>query len=299
MSTNKQRGEDALNQLEKELKARERKSKRGPAVVSIVSALVVLVAVGAIAFFATRDSGDDTITAEEQPTEQTTAEDSTESQPLVAEPVPYDPISLERDEALPATVTCVYREDGTGEAAVPETEDVSTEGTVNVTMQTNHGDIGLELDRSVAPCTVNAIETLASEGYYDDTICHRVTGGTLNVLQCGDPTGNGTGGPGFTFDNEYPTDEASDEELNTPLTYPRGTIAMANAGINPDGTGTNGSQFFLNYEDSGLPPAYTYFGQIDNEGLAVLESIAENGTLEGTPDGTPAEEVRIETMTVN
>lgn len=288
MSDNKQRGEQALSQLDKELKARDRKKRRGPVMVAAASAVVVLAVAGGIIFASTRD-GDETVTAQDETTATETTSEAPEAQPL----------SMERDEALPATVTCEYPEDGSDAngATPPPTEDIPTEGTATVTLETNHGDIGMELDRSVAPCTVNAVTHLAQEGYYDDTVCHRMTDQGIFVLQCGDPTGSGAGGPGFQFDNEYPTDEATEENMNTPVIYPRGSLAMANAG--PD---TNGSQFFLNYQDSPLPPQYTYFGQVTEEGLTTLDVITEPGAI-ASPEipnlTTPAEEVRIESATVS
>lgn len=112
-------------------------------------------------------------------------------------------------------------------------------------------------------------------------------------MQCGDPTGQGSGGPGFQFANEYPTDEFGDEAASAQVVYPRGSIAMANAGA-----GTNGSQFFLNYKDSPLQANYTYFGQINDEGLKTLDAIAQAGTEDGSGDGTPSEEVRIKKAVV-
>ncbi len=102
--------------------------------------------------------------------------------------------------------------------------------------------------------------------------CHRLSTSTeLGVLQCGDPTGIGAGGPGYRFPNEYPTNQyrLTDPALKIPVLYPRGTLAMANSG-----PGTNGSQFFLVYEDSQLPPTYTVFGTIDSARLATLEKVA-------------------------
>jgi peptidyl-prolyl cis-trans isomerase B (cyclophilin B) len=201
---------------------------------------------------------------------------------------------MTRATALPDTVTCEYPEAGEAsrEISTPPTDDVSATGTVNVTLNTGQGPIGMELDRTVAPCTVNAVEHFADEGFYDDTVCHRLTTSGIFVLQCGDPSGTGAGGPGFQFANEYPTDELT-EPAATPVIYPRGSIAMANAGAD-----TNGSQFFLNYQDSPLAPDYTYFGQISEEGLATLDQIAATGVEGGAADGAPAEEVRIETATV-
>ena len=188
---------------------------------------------------------------------------------------------------------CEYNESGeaANDATVPNGDDISTEGTVTVNFTTNQGEIPMELDRALAPCTVNAITDLVDQGYYNDTICHRMTTGGLAVLQCGDPTGSGSGGPGFQFANEYPTDEMDDTNVQT--IYPRGSIAMANAGAD-----TNGSQFFLNYADSTLAPNYTYFGNVTEEGLATLDGIAEKGVEGGAADGAPAEEVRIESASV-
>lgn len=277
MSTNKERGEEALGQLEKELRRRDRKEKTGPLKTVVAAAAAIVVVVGGIWFATTQTGEDEQVTADEEATSETQAPEA-------------EPISMERSEPLPDTVSCTYEDAGeAARNATPpeETENVPATGTVTVELTTNQGPIGMELDRAVAPCTVNAVQHLTENGYYDDTICHRLTSGQLNVLQCGDPTGSGSGGPGFQFANEYPTDET--EDTSAPVIYPRGSIAMANAG--PD---TNGSQFFLNYEDSTLPPQYTYFGQISEEGLNTLDGIAETGVEGGAQDGAPAEEVRIE-----
>lgn len=279
MSTNKERRQQALSQLEKEIKSRDRKEKTKPLSVVFASLAVILVVVGGIWYAATRSAEDEVITADETSTTAATPD--------------YERLSLTRASALEDTVTCEYPDsrEPSKEVSKPATDNVSATGTVTVDLKTAQGTIGMELDRSVSPCTVNAIEHMASEGFYDDTVCHRITTSGIYVLQCGDPSGTGAGGPGFSFANEYPTDEAAD--VNTPVIYERGTIAMANSG--PD---TNGSQFFLNYEDSPLTPSYTYFGQISEEGLATLDAIAEAGAEGGTGDGAPAEEVRIESATV-
>ncbi|WP_053545048.1 peptidylprolyl isomerase [Corynebacterium deserti] len=279
MSTNKERRQQALSQLEKEIKSRDRKEKTKPLTVVFASLAVILVVVGGIWYAATRTTEDEVITADESSTS--------------AETPDYQPLALSRTTPLAETVTCEYPDSGEAskEVSKPSTDNVSATGTVTVNLETSQGNIGMELDRTVAPCTVNAIEHMAAEGYYDDTVCHRITTSGIYVLQCGDPSGTGAGGPGFSFANEYPTDEATD--LNTPVIYERGTIAMANAGAD-----TNGSQFFLNYEDSPLASNYTYFGQISDEGLETLDAIAEKGAEGGASDGAPAEEVRIESATV-
>jgi peptidyl-prolyl cis-trans isomerase B (cyclophilin B) len=164
-------------------------------------------------------------------------------------------------------------------------------------LTTNVGIIGLVLDNAKAPCTVNNFTSLAQQGFFNDTSCHRLTtSATLGVLQCGDPSGSGTGGPGYRFPNEYPTNQyrIADPALQQPVTYPRGTLAMANAGA-----GTNGSQFFLVYADSQLPPSYTAFGSIDTAGLAALDKVAAGGVQGGADDGKPVTTVTIDSVTLN
>jgi peptidyl-prolyl cis-trans isomerase B (cyclophilin B) len=169
-------------------------------------------------------------------------------------------------------------------------------GTVNVIFKTNQGDIPVALDRSKAPCTVQSIEHLVTSKFYDETTCHRLTAGAgLKVLQCGDPLGTGGGGPGYSIPDELDAAGAlapTQLQDGTPaVIYPRGAIAMANGGPN-----TGGSQFFLVYGDSTLPPNYTYFGTVDAAGLAVVDKIAAGGITpgeNGAEDGTPATPVQI------
>jgi peptidyl-prolyl cis-trans isomerase B (cyclophilin B) len=162
---------------------------------------------------------------------------------------------------------------------------------VSVTMATNQGNFGLLLANNESPCTVNSFVSLAQQNFFDGTQCHRLTSSpTSFLLQCGDPTGDGTGGPGYQFVNEYPTDQyqPNDPAVHEAVIYPRGTLAMANAGPN-----TNGSQFFMVYDATELPPEYTVFGTLDQTGLATLEKIAAAGVAGGGQDGKPAMNVTI------
>ncbi|AIG64055.1 isomerase [Corynebacterium atypicum] len=281
--SNQERGQEALDTLSKALKGRERAEKRRPLAVVAMSAVAILAIVGGIWFLATRDSEEDVVADGAS----TSAEPTQEAH--------FEQLSMQRSQPLPETVTCTY--DSAGQAAkqvaTPEGANVPARGHVGVTLETAQGPIGMTLDRATAPCTTNAIEHLAKEKYFDGTVCHRLTTSGIFVLQCGDPSGKGSGGPGFQFANEYPTDEAAADKQQTPVTYPRGSIAMANAGKD-----TNGSQFFLNYKDSPLPPQYTYFGQISEDGLKTLDKIAEAGVAGGQTDGKPAEEVRINSARV-
>jgi peptidyl-prolyl cis-trans isomerase B (cyclophilin B) len=163
---------------------------------------------------------------------------------------------------------------------------------VSVSMVTNQGHIGLLLANNESPCTVNSFASLAEQKFFDGTPCHRLTTApTLSVLQCGDPTKSGAGGPGYQFANEYPTDQypPDDPAAHEPVIYPRGTLAMANASR----PSTNGSQFFLVYKDTQLPPQYTVFGKIQQDGLATLDKIAKGGVAGGGEDGPPATQVTI------
>ena len=186
----------------------------------------------------------------------------------------------------PSGAACEYP--AGGEAAKPADPPATTaaySGTVPVTIETSVGDLAASLDASTAPCTVNSFTSLASQGYFDGTSCHRLTTSGISVLQCGDPTGTGAGGPGYTFG----------DELSGSETYPAGTLAMANAG-----PGTNGSQFFVVYADTDLPPSYTVFGSIDADSVATVAKVAEAGTDDrnGPGDGAPKTKVDLEFVDV-
>jgi peptidyl-prolyl cis-trans isomerase B (cyclophilin B) len=210
--------------------------------------------------------------------------------PIDAPPLPEfkPPATLGSNCQYPATT-----EPASKPAKPPRTGRVPTQpALVSASITTNRGGIGLQLDNAKAPCTVNNFASLAQQGYFDNTTCHRLTATpTLGVLQCGDPSGTGQGGPGYRFPNEYPTNQfrLTDPMMQQPVKYPRGTLAMANTGL-----GTNGSQFYLIYRDSVLPPTYTVFGTIDQTGLATLDKIAAAGAANGSDDGKPNQDVTIE-----
>ncbi|RAJ35889.1 peptidyl-prolyl cis-trans isomerase B (cyclophilin B) [Kitasatospora sp. SolWspMP-SS2h] len=158
---------------------------------------------------------------------------------------------------------------------------IDTAAAYTATMDTSAGKVTFSLDAAKAPHTVNSFVFLAGQQFWDGTKCHRLTTEGIYVLQCGDPTGTGSGGPGYQF---------ADENL-TGATYPAGTVAMANSGAN-----TNGSQFFLVYKDTQLPPSYTPFGKITG-GLDVLQKIAAAGVQGGGGDGAPATPVNVTGIT--
>ena len=175
--------------------------------------------------------------------------------------------------AAPGTVNCDYRPGGTPAAPAdpPLGRNVPATGTSSATLTMGGKPVQIELDRTAAPCTVASFESLISQGYFTGTSCHRLATTGLFMLQCGDPSGTGRGGPGYSFD----------DELAGVTGYPAGTVAMANAG-----PGTNGSQFFLVYADSRLPPNYTVFGRMDAASTQVVADLAALGHDASYPDGT-------------
>ena len=272
MPSNKQRREAAQRRLQRQLERRAElaRTRRRNLLIGVTAAAVVLVV--ATVLLITGIGGDDT-------------------DPAAAEPAP---------SSAPATPGVVDGSDGScdwtpadtaanpnlqADSGIPPVE-VTPTGTTEVDITTNVGPIGLTLDNANAPCAVASMVYLAGQGYFDDTVCHRETDSEgLAVLQCGDPSGTGAGGPAY----EFPTQVTGDE------TYPRGTVAMANSG-----QGFDGSQFFLVHGDSQLPPSYTVLGTIDEAGLATLDTIAANGNdgSNGPGDGAPTQEVRIQSLTV-
>ncbi|MFE9624191.1 peptidylprolyl isomerase [Streptomyces sp. NPDC006527] len=156
-------------------------------------------------------------------------------------------------------------------------------------LATTCGEIDIALKASAAPHTVNSFNFLAGKGYLDHTKCHRLTTNGIYVLQCGDPTGSGSGGPGYTIPDENLKDKSLKDNI-----YPAGTVAMANTS-QPN---TGGSQFFLVYQDSSLPPSYTPFGTVSAEGMTVLKKIAAAGENTGAGDGAPNATVVINKATV-
>jgi peptidyl-prolyl cis-trans isomerase B (cyclophilin B) len=169
------------------------------------------------------------------------------------------------------------RPDNLTYAQAPPAGDITS---ATITLETNCGPIVIETLPEQAPVTVASEAFLATEGFYDQTSCHRLTTAGIFVLQCGDPKGNGTGGPGYSVPDENLPAEAQSN-------YPAGTVAMANAG-----PGTAGSQFFIVYQDTTLPAGYTIWGKVV-QGLDIVQGIAAAGVEGGAQDGPPAQPVFI------
>jgi peptidyl-prolyl cis-trans isomerase B (cyclophilin B) len=234
-------------------------------------AAVVIIAVAVGVFFLVKPSGGSAAASSSTSPPAASATASAPAAAPVAEPATH----------------CTYT------ASPPAARNVGTPpakpdstATYQATIHTNRGAIVINLLNSKATCTVNSFVYLAAKNYFSNTDCHRLTTAGIFVLQCGDPTGTGTGGPGYTI---------PDENL-AGATYPAGTLAMANTGAN-----TNGSQFFLVYQNSlSLPASYTPFGTIVS-GLNIIQNVAKAGSdnSNGSGDGHPKEKVEIESVTIN
>jgi peptidyl-prolyl cis-trans isomerase B (cyclophilin B) len=256
--TNKQRRQAAQRRLQRQIERRaelQRKRRRNLLIIVVVVAVVVVG--GAAWLIAGLGNGKD--------------DSSTAAGDTPASTCEFTPATTENPN---------LKDVGTPSGEVP------TSGLVNLTMTTNFGPLTLTLDQAKAPCASASFIYLAQQKFFDNTPCHRETDSEgLKVLQCGDPSGTGSGGPTYQF----PTQVTGSE------TYARGTVAMANSG-----QGFDGSQFFLVYGDSQLPPNYTVVGTVDDAGLQVLDTIAANGNngANGAGDGAPNQPVTITSMTV-
>jgi peptidyl-prolyl cis-trans isomerase B (cyclophilin B) len=276
--SNEQRRQAAKRKLERQLARRAERAKRRRIWGVSITVMVVVAAVGLVYWLV--NLGPDDSEAATNPTDTPPAENTTKGA------CGFKEAPDEQSEKKPG-----MPEDP---AETPST------GTVKVLLKTSQGDIPVTLDRAKAPCTVQSIEHLVQSKFYDGITCHRLTSSEgLKVLQCGDPLGTGGGGPGYTIPDELPTDlkqGPAGPDGSPSVIYPRGALAMANAGPN-----TGGSQFFLVYGDSTLAPNYTVFGSVDAPGLTTIDKVAAGGITpgpNGEQDGTPKLPVTIETAAV-
>jgi peptidyl-prolyl cis-trans isomerase B (cyclophilin B) len=164
---------------------------------------------------------------------------------------------------------------------------VTAAGAATMTLTTNLGAVEIVLDAKATPCTVASFAHLAGKKFFDGSPCHRLTTTRLFVLQCGDPSGTGTGGPAYQY---------AEENLGTRPGYLRGSVAVARA----QDPGTNGSQFFINYDDNLLLAAdYTRFGRV-SKGLDVIDKVAAGGVtpVNDVDDGTPKISITLQQVTV-
>lgn len=281
MPSNEQRRQAAKRKLERQLARRAERAKRRRIIGVVVTVVAMVAAVGLVYWLVNLGDGESPAAAENSSSTTPPAGKTSEG-PCQYTETPDEPAP--KPAGLPADP-----------AQTPNT------GTLKASLKTSQGEIPVTLDRAKAPCTVQSMDHLIKQKFFDTTKCHRLTGSAgLKVLQCGDPQGTGMGGPGYTIKDENPTDlkpaadpAAAQQGVST---YPRGVLAMANES-QPN---TGGSQFFMVYGDSQLPPNYAIFGTIDAAGLTALDKIAAGGITPGQSpeDGEPKLPVTIETATV-
>jgi peptidyl-prolyl cis-trans isomerase B (cyclophilin B) len=293
--TNEQRRATAKRKLERQLERRAKQARTRRILVIAGGSIAAVAVIVAVVITVINAKGDHK--ANTAATSTTSNSAATSTAPPTGPVPPVAPLPPFKPSAN-LGANCQYppsQDPASKPVKPPRTGKVPTDpAQVSASMATSQGNVGLMLANNESPCTVNSFASLIGQKYFDTTKCHRLTtSATLGVLQCGDPKGDGTGGPGYQFANEYPTDQypPNDPKLDEPVLYPRGTLAMANAGPN-----TNGSQFFMVYKDSQLPPQYTVFGTIQADGLATLDKIAKAGVAGGGEDGAPASEVLIRSI---
>jgi peptidyl-prolyl cis-trans isomerase B (cyclophilin B) len=271
--TNEQRRQAAKRKLERQLANRAARARRRRIFAVVGTVALVLLAVATIYWLAS-DNGTD---AAAQQTESSSTTASAPAGQTTGGPCKY---ATTPDQPAAKPVESPADPDPTPKS-----------GTVEMTFKTDQGDIPVTLDRAKAPCTVQSIAHLAEAKFYDGSPCHRIVhNDNFKVLQCGDPTGQGSGGPGYTIPDEKPTDlqpAPADASGSGASIYPRGAIAMAKTAQPNSG----GSQFFMVYGSTFLPPEYTVFGTIGEPGLAVLDKIGAGGVDDsanpGSGDGPP------------
>lgn len=254
-------------------------------IVGIVAGVVVLAVVAVVGFWFTARALSSDRGASPAPS---SAASSKDDRPRVgdgepATPVTIDSVEMSEPESGTGGQKCEYSAVDSPESN-PDLKDVGTpgdgdkpdSGSQDMAMGTSLGELVITIDNAKAPCTAASFDHLAGRDFFDDTKCHRLTTEGIFVLQCGDPAGTGRGGPTYQYDNEYVPDDTA-EDLSQggqpEPNYPAGSVAMANSGVD-----TNGSQFFIVYKDTYLPPDYTVFGEL-TIGLELVTEVADGGAV--------------------
>jgi peptidyl-prolyl cis-trans isomerase B (cyclophilin B) len=282
--TNKQRREAARRHLERQLARRQeqqRSNRRRNLVASIAGGIVL---VAAIVIFVVAVTNDDKSSSAAGASSSASAGSSPAGSAASSAASSAAAVPSPHVTAADGTVSCTFTKSGTAaKAATAPAAKVTTKGTATATLKTTQGNIVISMPRAKAPCTVASFVSLADQKYFNSTPCHRLTTTGIYVLQCGDPTGQGTGGPGYTVPDEYTGTEK----------YTTGVVAMANTGS----ANTGGSQFFIIWKDSTtLPASYTIFGTVTS-GLNVVQKVAAAGA-NPTGDGAPKLAISITSATI-
>ncbi len=280
MPTSKQRRETARRRLERQLQRRqEQAARRRRRNLVLAAALGVVLVVGAVWLVIAKTGG----TGKPAAAASSSAPASTPATPT---PTPKHPAKSTSGPCKYAETNATLTSPNVKDVGLPpDPKSTPSSGTANFALDTNDGAITIQLNRAAAPCTVQSFVYLAGKKFFDNTKCHRLTTANIFVLQCGDPSGTGGGGPTY---------QIKDENL-AKAKYTRGMVAMANGGPN-----TNGSQFFILWKDStSLPKSYTVIGKVA-AGLDVVDRVAKAGSdnKNGSGDGAPRMSVIIKTARI-
>lgn len=272
-SSNKRERELARDKYERQQQRRierEAQRKQRNRVLAVVAGLVVVL--GAVAVVVLSSRGDSAPAA--SPSISASASASASSSASASPSGSASTAPVKGCTTAPAATTKTATWPAPGGTSLP------TDTPTFLSLTTNCGEIVLQMDPAAAPKTTQSMAFLAAQAFYTDSDCFRLTTKGIFVLQCGSPTNNGQGGPGYSIpDENLPKDGANN--------YPAGTVAMANAGA-----GTGGSQFFIVYKDTTLGPNYTIWGKVVS-GLDVVTRVAAAGEKTGAGDGAPNQKIVI------
>ncbi|MFT4043477.1 MAG: peptidylprolyl isomerase [Gordonia sp. (in: high G+C Gram-positive bacteria)] len=307
MTTNEERREAAKRKLEERLEREQQERRRRRIIIASVSTVLVVAVAATVTAIVVKKIHDDREAAR-----WTSCEYQNQADRLKM--LPTDPPA-----GVPAAQRDEYRKYAAAmnkdiAAGIPKKRTAPKpgnrqlkDGKVHVVFDTSQGVIPATLDRTGAACNTGAVLSLIKDKFYDQTPCHRMTTTKgLKVLQCGDPTGTGASGPGWSSPDEPPLNidmgDGNNQAMTQSITYRRGTIAIANSNQAGQSSNTGSSQFFLVIQDSELPAEYSVVGKVDDAGLKVLDKIYAGGVAPGpmgqSGDGKPKLPVSITSATI-
>lgn len=279
MSSNEERREAARRKLEERLASERRAERQRRLAIISVCSVAVLAAVAVGGYFLVRHLDDERHTT----CEYTYAQDDWVQ---ILKTVEQQVSSAPAAERAKADKYLAFVREGAkkaGTSPIPDSRTLKS-GTVDWTLNTNLGALPITLDRSSAPCNVNAVIALSQNKYYDGTDCYGLTKtDDVNLLQCGDPTRTGAAGPGWTSPDENPSDlkpAATGETAatDTRVIYPRGTVAISNRNDDQQQVfGTGNARFMIVTKDSKLPASFAIIGTVSEEGMKVVDKVVAGG----------------------